>query len=442
VDTRLRTPTRLPAPRARIIAVAFLALTTMAHASPATPPLPAEVAVLGRLPSIEHVAISPDGRRLAFVTTGDGDERIVAVVSVADGKVAATARAGDTKLRYVRWLDDDHVLLATSNASGARGIRDGWGEWMMLHVFELRTKKVRQLLTGATDGTMNVATGRPMVRRVDGSTVVFVETLYDGEGTRMRPALVAIDLATGREKVVARGDLETDAWLVDPSGEIAAEMRYDDRGQEWAVRLRRNGSLREVTSGKAAFGGGELLGFDPDGDRIWVRLPEDDVTDVAGPLSEKSGSAWNVSPPRGTAQLSRVGLEAPPGLVAALLEQLLGRLRRRRQGTRRALARGLRVAGDGPRHADPRPRRRRRAGRAEPSHGAGARAPEQTGRAGRARRRGSLAVAQHDAAGDARAHARVPRAAQSAGRRDEQAPRVDGSNRDSPRAGVSRPPRP
>jgi dipeptidyl aminopeptidase/acylaminoacyl peptidase len=278
-----------------LLIVGLLGLGWAASASPASaPPLAADVAVLGRLPSIEHVAISPDGRRLAFVTTGTGDERIVAVVSVADGQVSATARAGDTKLRAVRWLDDDHVLLAASNASAALGLRNGWGEWTMLHVFDLRTKKVRQLLTGMTEKTMNVAAPDPMVRRIDGKTVVFAETLH-ASGSRLKAALVSIDLESGRENVVARGDLDTEGWLVDPGGEIAAEMRYDEDGQEWAVRLRRDGDTDEVASGKAAFGGGEVLGFDPDGARVWVSLPKDDVAVTAGPLTEGSDGAWNVS---------------------------------------------------------------------------------------------------------------------------------------------------
>ena len=64
--------------------------------------LAAPLAAYGALPAIEQVAISPDGAKLAIVLT-NGELRNVAIETVADQKVIMTIRAGEKKLRDIRW---------------------------------------------------------------------------------------------------------------------------------------------------------------------------------------------------------------------------------------------------------------------------------------------------------------------------------------------------
>src|SRR5215469_8603205 len=52
----------------------------------------------GRLPHIEDIALSPDGTRVAFVRTA-GEERVLAITDLATGRLLATVRAGEEKLR-------------------------------------------------------------------------------------------------------------------------------------------------------------------------------------------------------------------------------------------------------------------------------------------------------------------------------------------------------
>ena len=76
-----------------LYAVTWIALTCASAPVPAAP-LPLEV--YGRLPSLEDVALSPDGSLIAFVRTRQ-DTRFIAIISLADSKVlgAAAAQAGE-----------------------------------------------------------------------------------------------------------------------------------------------------------------------------------------------------------------------------------------------------------------------------------------------------------------------------------------------------------
>src|SRR5690348_6504924 len=74
----------------------------------------AVLAAYGHLPSIEDVALSPDGSLLAYVNTKN-DERIVVIASVAQRKMIHWVALGEEKLRHLQWADDDNVMITTSD---------------------------------------------------------------------------------------------------------------------------------------------------------------------------------------------------------------------------------------------------------------------------------------------------------------------------------------
>src|SRR5580704_19555130 len=96
--------------RSLLYALIWIGLTS-ATAPSAAASLPLEV--YGRLPSLEDIALSPDGSRIAFVRTTQ-DARMIAVVSLADNKVLGALRVRGQKLRRIEWADDNHLMIVTS----------------------------------------------------------------------------------------------------------------------------------------------------------------------------------------------------------------------------------------------------------------------------------------------------------------------------------------
>jgi dipeptidyl aminopeptidase/acylaminoacyl peptidase len=246
------------------------------------------VAVFGRLPSIEDVALSPGGARIAFVNTTAENQRVVAVVSLTDRKVVGMLQAGDAKLRGLEWLDEDHLLLKTSATAVPSGLMGLPHECFMLQVYDVARHEVRPLL-GAENRTMNVTFGRTMVRRVDGHTVLFVNGYYVTD--RSLPGLFRIDLSTGHEDLVRKGSAVTRGWLVDEAGEVVAEEDYREREQRWGLRIPRAGSLDEVATYPDQFGLVRIVSFGPTGESVVVL-----IGDKGGPewkaLSLKDGT-WS-----------------------------------------------------------------------------------------------------------------------------------------------------
>jgi hypothetical protein len=142
----------------------------------------ASLEIYGRLPSLEEVAVSPDGARLAFVRTS-GNARILAIVDLASRKMTYGMRLGTAKLRSIGWADADHLLIVTSETSLPWGLVGPVREWYLLAVLDIVTHKVIAIpdadrLGPSSPRIMNVMWGDIMVRHVDGHTVLFVPGYY------------------------------------------------------------------------------------------------------------------------------------------------------------------------------------------------------------------------------------------------------------------------
>lgn len=266
---------------------ALLALPIVGHATP--------LEVYGRLPALEDVSLSPDGSRIAFVSTTQ-NTRVIQVISLADRKSLGGLRVGEAKLRRVSWADDSHLLVMTSATAMPMGLIGEQHEWSMLQVFDVL--KHRSVAVPAIDRdalrTMNVTAGRVMVRRIAGHTVLFVPGFYVAD--RTLPMLVRFDLDTGRQSVYQQGAESTDQWLVDAEGEIVAEQDYGNQNQRWAIKIRRGGRLEVVASGQEAIDFPRLLGFGPTdntllvekteaGDPVWRLMSTKDGT-LGPPMAE------------------------------------------------------------------------------------------------------------------------------------------------------------
>ena len=235
----------------------------------------APLELYGGLPGLEEVSLSPDGTRLALIRTS-GNDRLLLVLSLTEHKLLGKAlRVGSVKLRSVDWADNDHLLLSSSKTEAPIGLMGPKQEWDLLDVWDV----AKQKMSGYPDPDkehdlriMNVLYDDPMVRRLDGHTVLFVPGIYLGDVTL--PALFRVDLDSGRQRVVREGSLDTEGWLVNEAGEVVAEEDYDQSSQHWKILERRDGRLREIASGQAPIDIPRLLGFGPDPQTLLVSSKE------------------------------------------------------------------------------------------------------------------------------------------------------------------------
>ena len=286
--------------------------------------------VYGKPPTLEAVAISPDGSRLAYVRT-EGEVRVVAMVSLPGREPLGAIKLGAERLRSIAWADNSHLMIRTSMVyapivgarmssiqgphskqatPGGAGPYAGTGapagvasslislghavtmrrDWSLLQVYDVNSRtttaipdpsKLRNLRL------MNVIAGSPMAWQVNGHSVLMVPGLYvadPGMGNQydasnmVLPALIRVDLDTGGESVVRQGSRDTQQWLTNAAGEVVAEQDYFDDtlgvGKRWALKIDRDGHLEEAASGRDAIDYPQLLGFGPTPDTLLVQAIE------------------------------------------------------------------------------------------------------------------------------------------------------------------------
>jgi dipeptidyl aminopeptidase/acylaminoacyl peptidase len=269
----------------KIISAAFMCIVaTAGHAADATTPLD----VYGHLPTLENVIISPDGTKLAFVRTA-GDQRSLIISGLPANDVIASIRVGDTKLRDVQWIDDDNLLATLSSTSPPPfGFIGATREWYQLANYNISQRKLQSLLFDVIgERTFNVVVGEVQVRTVGGKSMLFVPGLYVSEETL--PGLFSFSVPGARAHLLAKGSEQDTDWLLDESGQIAAQYTYRDTKKTWEIKARKDGHMTLVASGTAAIDAPEVLGYSTDGTAIIVRFTENGDP-VWKPLNIKDGS--------------------------------------------------------------------------------------------------------------------------------------------------------
>ncbi len=244
--------------------------------------------VYGNLPSIENVAISPDGTLIAYVKR-QKKERIVCVLSLTERKIIRTCRLSDAKLRDIMWADNKHVLLVVSITSAPpRGLVGRKSEVFFLKSYDIGSGEIKNPLNGqatSRDSILNIIISMPSIRRIGRQTLVFVAG-FTVKGHTI-PVLFKLNLTTGRSKIVARGDDHSCGWLVDENGVVVAAESYNDHSQEWELVIRKKKRLSKAASGKADIEFPTPVGFSPAGDAIWMETV-DNSDPVWEPVSLKS----------------------------------------------------------------------------------------------------------------------------------------------------------
>lgn len=232
--------------------------------------LPAAAAPLeayGKLPSIEVATLSARGDKVAVVVT-DGAERRIVVKDLAKDQVLLLATVGQTKVRDLSWAGDDNLILTTSSTQRPLNVQADRSEWYFASLIDIPKKKLMPLL-GDVEETMNVLTGVPIVRTVDGRPVVILPGVKFVNSSGV-VALFEVGLARGRSKLVEVGQGNTDGFVIGPDGQPLAQSLYDGATGAWTLKVRSGGGWRDLMARNEPIDAPDVLGLGRDGRTVLV----------------------------------------------------------------------------------------------------------------------------------------------------------------------------
>jgi len=238
---------------------------------------PAEAASLnayGELPSLEHFAVSPNGKNLAYATFVNG-KRTVLINSIDAGTVVGGFEI-DQKLRDISWADDDHVLVTVSVTRTVVGATGARAERWMTQSYSLASKSAVVLLAHG-DNQMNIVADLPEPRMMEGHSVAYVEGFTFINHSSVE-ALFVEDLQSGRlNHIVEIGSPKywTD-WIIDETGAIVARTTYDDESGRWVLQVKHGAGYTDAFETRAPIDRPWVLGVTPDGKSVIIVVSGDD----------------------------------------------------------------------------------------------------------------------------------------------------------------------
>jgi acetyl esterase/lipase len=252
------------------VAAWLAVLASVSHAAEAAPDsVPLDV--YGRLPSLEDVIVSPDGKRIAYVKT-KGDDRDLAVVDLEPPALLGGVKIGNSKLREAKWIDSDRILIRLSDTYVRTFSSETAEEINHLLVYNIKEHSLKEpSFKTVTGGAANNVAGDSMVRNVAGEPVLFV-TGWFLSNHRYVPALYSF--SGDHHATLVDMSHFSSSWLVDENGQIAAHAVYDDEKKKWEIRVRSGDTMKVAVSGIADIEVPQLKGFSASGDAIIVNMLE------------------------------------------------------------------------------------------------------------------------------------------------------------------------
>jgi len=166
-----------------------------------------------------------------------GETRAIAVTRMTTGEHLFAADVGDVKVRDLRWIGENRVLVVTSQTRGIAMLGVPRSELFFGQVLDLEKKKLVQVLDRTPD-VLAVLYGSASIRTTQDGEALFVRGV---NVTTDQIDLHRIDLRTGRGRSVAAMDRETDDYVLDGDGEVIAMARYVERTGRWSLRLPNKG---------------------------------------------------------------------------------------------------------------------------------------------------------------------------------------------------------
>jgi dipeptidyl aminopeptidase/acylaminoacyl peptidase len=256
-----------------------------------SPCLAAPLSAYGKLPAIEDVKISPDGKLVALELT-DGDNRNIAIEQAADQKVVTVIRAGDRKVRDLRWAGSDHLLVMTSTTKappleestgsripGAGDSDNGWfydrQELALVTDYNLSTRKQVPLLADG-GANSNVVFAAPVARVMGGKFYAFVIGWQFSAGYAV-PTLYRSDLDSGRSEVeTAIPSPNADEWIIDDAGHLAARTEFDPKINQWWLETPSGAQWRRIETAHASIEHPYVMGLGRDGASVILGMYDGD----------------------------------------------------------------------------------------------------------------------------------------------------------------------
>src|SRR5690606_11901436 len=225
-------------------------------------------------PAFEMIDLSPSGDLVARINVV-GEQRAVIVTNLLTGENLAAAPVGDIKVRDLKWIGEDRVLIVTSRTRSIPEYGLENTEVLFGLVLNVRDGAMLQALAN-TDNVLGALVDTIAVRSTNrGDELLVLGLSLTGD---LQVDVFRIDFRNGKGRVASRLTYEDWNAVIDPDGQVIATERYDDVRRRWSLMLPigRNQLLRAGWTVEAPVDTPSLIGLgrDPRSVVVVARRPD------------------------------------------------------------------------------------------------------------------------------------------------------------------------
>lgn len=249
---------------------------------------PPSTDVYAASPAVELMELSPSGTLIARIVV-TGEERAIAVTNIDTGEHLFASTIGEAKVRDLRWIGEDKVLIISSQTRALHLLGIPRSELYFGVILDLKTQKLARVLD-RTDDVLPVLYGGAHIRDTAQGPALFARAvnLYSGQVDLFR-----IDLNSGRGRSVAPMDWDTEDYVLDAEGAVIAMSTYVERSGRWTLMLPNGRRLRDAWSVNAPLDSPALLGMGRTPRTVLVAADRPDLA-AADPESETANNLFEV----------------------------------------------------------------------------------------------------------------------------------------------------
>ena len=207
----------------------FLASTAFIPSALAKP----DAEVFGQLPNIFDGAISPDGKRYAYIGVFNGQYNLLVRSFENPNDIQVVGFTKGAKPKDVRWANDRHVLARFWNSQKFHGV-----PLTASYIFTFDTEKEKG----------KILINPRIVRQFNDIIIDNLESdpdhilmAFSDDGNTLPKDIKKVDVATGRHKTIKRGLPNVDHWYTDLTGEPRVGQGRSPKTGEWNLRIKMTG---------------------------------------------------------------------------------------------------------------------------------------------------------------------------------------------------------
>lgn len=188
----------------------------------------------GTLPRIFDGAISPNGKEVAFIINHHGQYVVkISKLGEKETQIRAVTLEEGVKPTYIHWANNQQVIVSLWQSEIFNRTPLTFG-----YLYSLNTAKMK--------GKVLIKPPRGLLRQYNNVVVDWLEDdpdhilmSFSPSSNNEKPDLRKVNVQTGKDRLVKRGQANTFRWFTDQRGEPRiAQGRRDTSKAEWVLKIR------------------------------------------------------------------------------------------------------------------------------------------------------------------------------------------------------------